>query len=119
MLECGSANRCDGMQRQPLEIAGGSIRARVDRCYGKNVQDFTDMLVNHPPKVMQERQQSRTPETPFSNLEAEIGSRLLPVVGESVRALSTLFDAHRDLRENDLANCRLRNRHGRCDPKRL
>ena len=35
----------------------------------------------------------------FFLLQAEIGSQLLPVVGESVRALSTLFDA---LRENDL-----------------
>ena len=35
----------------------------------------------------------------FFLLQAEIGQQLLPVVGESVRALSTLFDA---LRENDL-----------------
>ena len=88
----GVSANIDGL-RTAVENAGGSIKDALIPV----MEELAVRFAAPPPESyaasIDELQNS------FFLLQAEIGSRLLPVVGESVRALSTLFDA---LRENDL-----------------
>ena len=88
----GVSANIDGL-RTAVENAGGSIKDALIPV----MEELAVRFAAPPPESyaasIDELQNS------FFLLQAEIGKQLLPVVGESVRALSTLFDA---LRENDL-----------------
>ena len=88
----GVSANIDGL-RTAVENAGGSIKDALIPV----MEELAVRFAAPPPESyaasIDELQNS------FFLLQAEIGKQFLPVVGESVRALSTLFDA---LRENDL-----------------
>ena len=88
----GVSANIDGL-RTAVENAGGSIKDALIPV----MEELSQRFAAPPPESFAASIDAL--QNSFFLLQAEIGQQLLPVVGESVRALSTLFDA---LRENDL-----------------
>ena len=88
----GVSANIDGL-RTAVENAGGSIKDALIPV----MEELAVRFAAPPPESYAASIDAL--QNSFFLLQAEIGQQLLPVVGESVRALSILFDA---LRENDL-----------------